>query len=155
MNIFQFLGLAIVTIVIFFVVISLCSHYSDKFSKWMTIREERKWDMNLFPVPERIPELKPYKVERGINREGNKFTYSFKANGNESARHYHYKNPKEALENYVKDFQKEERAFFERNKEELIESFSNSQLIEQLQDQSDRIEATLNKLKHSLGETND
>lgn len=121
----------------------------------MTIREEHKWDMNLFPIPEMLPEFKPYKIERGIARSDGKFTFSFKFNGNESYRHYYYKNPKEALKNYAKDFQKEERAFFERNKSALIESFSNSQLIEQLQAKANRIEAELNQLKHSLGETSD
>lgn len=155
MNILQFLGLAVVTIFIFTIVISLCTYYATKFNDWMLMREERKWDMNLFTIPDRIPELEPYEVTRGIHRTGNTLVFTFKAAGIESMRSYRYKNPKEALKLYKKDFQKDERAFFERSKNDLLEDFSAIKLVERVQAQADRIESDLNQLKQSLGETND
>lgn len=147
--------LIFIGVVLFILVVNLSAHLTIKFTNWLERRAESKWDMNLFPIPPEISELKPYNIVRSITRDNSKFIFTFKAEGNTSTRHYYYKNPKEALKHYVKDFQKEERAFFERNKIDLLEYLSVSKLVERVQAQADRIEADLNQLKQSLGENDD
>lgn len=142
-------------VVLFILIVNLSAYLSVKFTNWLDRREESKWDMNQFSIPPEIPEFKPYNFVRGITRSNGQFIFTFKAAGNESTRNYYYKNPKEALKHYAKDFQKEERAFFERSKDDLLEYYSASKLVERVQAQADRIEADLNQLKQSLGEKND
>lgn len=147
--------LILIGVVLFILVVNISAYLSIKFTNWLERRAESKWDMNQFSIPPEIPELEPYNIVRSITREDSKFIFTFKAAGNTSTRHYYYRNPKEALKHYVKDFQKEELAFFERNKDDLLEYYSVSKLVERVQAQADRIESDLNQLKQSLGEKND
>lgn len=147
--------LIFIGVILFILVVNLSAYLSVKFTNWLERRAESKWDMNQFSIPPEIPEFKPYNIVRSITRDNGQFIFTFKADGNTSTRHYYYRNPKEALKHYVKDFQKEERAFFERNKDDLLEYYSVSKLVERVQAQADRIESDLNQLKQSLGEKND
>lgn len=155
MEIIKVIALIAVCIIVFIVVVNISTYVALKVTNWLERRADRKWDMNLFTIPARIPELEPYNVTRSIHRTGDALVFTFKAAGNESMRSYRYKNPKEALKRYVQDFQKEERAFFERNKCDLLEDFSTIKLVEQIKAKVDRIESDLNQLKLSLGEKSD
>lgn len=155
MEIFKFVGVLLLGTIVFIVLINISAYLSVRLSKWIARKKESKWDMNLFSIPNEIPELEPYPVTRSIYREDEEFVFSFECNNRTSKRNYYYRNPKEALSNYVADFQKEELAFYNRNKNSLKKVLTLSEKLDSLELQADRIESELNQLKESLGEKND
>lgn len=155
MELFKFVGVLLLCAIAFIVLVNISAYFSVRLSKWITRKKESKWDMNLFPIPNEIPELEPYPVTRSIYREDEEFVFSFECNNRTSKRNYYYRNPKEALSNYVADFQKEELAFYNRNKSSLKRVLTLSEKLDSLELQADRIESELNQLKESLGEKND
>lgn len=154
MEIFKFIGVLLLSAIAFIVLVNISAYLSVRLSKWIARKRESKWDMNLFPIPNEIPELKPYPVTRSIYREDEEFVFSFECDNRSSKRRYYYRNPKEALSNYVADFQKEELAFYNRNKNTLKKVLTLSEKLDSLELQADRIESELNQLKESLGENN-
>lgn len=155
MELFKFVGVLLLCAIAFIVLVNISAYLSVRLSKWIARKKESKWDMNLFSIPDEIPELEPYPVTRSIYREDEEFVFSFECNNRTSKRNYYYRNPKEALSNYVADFQKEELAFYNRNKSSLKRVLTLSEKLDSLELQADRIESELNQLKESLGEKND
>lgn len=83
--------------------------------EWWDIKQDLKWDVNLFPVPKIIPELEGVDIVRGVNLSNRTFTFSWESDGNVSNRTYRFLTVKSAIANYERSFTAEERKFFERN----------------------------------------
>lgn len=113
--------------------------------EWWDIKQDLKWDVNLFPIPEEIPELEPFQVKRSINLNNRVFTFYWESNGNSSTRTYRFISVKTALKHYERIFKAEERKFYERNHKDFAQALTAHK----------RIDALEQKIENMLNQGND
>lgn len=133
-----------------------------KLKNYLTAKEEAKWDVDLFPLPEIHPELYDYAITRSITVSTGYLTFKWVTDAHSITRTRHFKNVEEAVANYKDIFAKHEEHFYQQTKGTLTVVASNRDLIDKLtltlkevEYKAYRTEKALNQLKESLGETHE
>lgn len=162
MEIIKFVGSIILIGVIAAFILVCMTLLVEKVTSYLEYKNSKKWVANDYPIPSLPDDYQNVSITRSIEVSPGVLTYSFSIDNNKSVRLYRYRSPKEAMANYEQDFNNEQYAFIDRHKDEITDEITNNQLIQDLiksmtaiTARADHIEAELNQLKHSLGETSD